>query len=395
VKSFQQTVNYASSNEDSGSELRALRIRDRDAVLCITGSGGRPLDLLAASPRKIVSIDFNPCQNFLLELKMAAIRKLDYREYLEFCGVTRSEDRPGLYRSIRGWLSGRAREFWDSNASVIRRGVLYQGRWERYFRSLAFCVGCARPRLLRRIFDSRTLDEQAALWRKEWVNPLWRSFLRVISIRTVWKYAFGDPGFFLHVPESFSIHAYLEDRFNRAFDHFPVSGSPFARLLFFGKFDEDGALPIHLQEEHYETIRRNLSRIRIVTQSLDAYLKAYSGKPFQKFSLSDIASYTGPDPYRAIWKGIVRNADPGAVVCERQFLVKRKPPAEVRGRITRNRRLENELERTDNSMFYTFVIAKVIAQSAKQVDKEAMADRKHTARFTQLMNRYERQGDAR
>jgi S-adenosylmethionine-diacylglycerol 3-amino-3-carboxypropyl transferase len=359
VKPFEQTVNYASSNEDSRSEIRALRIEDRDTILCITGSGARPLDLLTASPGKIVSIDFNPCQNFLLELKMAAIQKLDYREYLEFLGVTRSENRQDRYRSLRESLSAQAREFWDSHASIVRKGVLYQGRWERYFRSLAFCVNCARPRLLRKIFSAGTVAEQAALWRRKWANPVWRSFLRTISMRRVWKYAFGDPGFFLHVPESFSIHAYLENRFNDAFDHFRVSESPFARLLFFGKFDREGALPMHMREEHYDTIRRNLPRITIVTQSLEDYLNAYGGPPFQKFSLSDFASYTGPDQHRTIWEKIVHNASPGALVCERQFLVKREPPAGIRPAISRNRRLENELGRMDNSIFYSFVIASV------------------------------------
>jgi S-adenosylmethionine-diacylglycerol 3-amino-3-carboxypropyl transferase len=359
MKSFRQTVNYASSNEDSGSEIRALRIEDRDVVLCITGSGARPLDLLTASPGKIVSIDFNPCQNFLLELKMAAIQQLEYREYLEFLGVTRSVNRSLLYRRIRGKLNAQALSFWDSHASIIRKGVIYRGRWERYFRSLAFCVGCVRPRLLKKIFSAETLSEQSALWRRKWANPVWRSFLRIISMRMVWKYAFGDPGFFLHVPESFSIHAYLENRFDDAFDHFLASGSPFARLLFFGKFDAGGVLPIHLREDHYDTLRKNLPRISIFTQPLDDYLNAYDGIPYQKFSLSDFASYTGPDQYSTIWEKIVRNSSPGAVVCERQFLVKRDPPDGVRSSIARDNRLEKELERTDNSIFYSFVIANV------------------------------------
>jgi S-adenosylmethionine-diacylglycerol 3-amino-3-carboxypropyl transferase len=216
-----------------------------------------------------------------------------------------------------------------------------------------------RPRLLRKIFNAETLAEQAKLWSEEWVNPVWRSFLKIISMRLVWKYAFGDPGFFLHVPESFSIHAYLENRFNNAFDHFLASESPFAHLLFFGKFDEWGVLPIHLQEDHFETLRRNLPRLSIVTQSLEEYLNAFDGVPFQKFSLSDVASYTEPNTYQTIWEKIVRKASPCAVVCERQFLVKREPPAGVRSRIARNLRLEKELEKTDNSIFYSFVIARV------------------------------------
>ena len=90
MKSFFETVNYSSSNEDSRSEIRALQLISQDSVLCITGSGARTLDLLIANPAKVVSLDFNPCQNFLLELKIAAMHELDYEEFLEFLGVNNS-----------------------------------------------------------------------------------------------------------------------------------------------------------------------------------------------------------------------------------------------------------------------------------------------------------------
>ena len=70
MNSFLETINYSSSNEDSYSEWKALSIGPDDSILCITGSGSRPLDLLIKGPREIVSLDFNPCQNFLLKFKI-------------------------------------------------------------------------------------------------------------------------------------------------------------------------------------------------------------------------------------------------------------------------------------------------------------------------------------
>lgn len=72
---FADTLNYSASNEDGRCELRALELTEVDTVVCITGSGGRTLDLLTAGPRRIFSVDMIPCQGFLMELKLSAALK--------------------------------------------------------------------------------------------------------------------------------------------------------------------------------------------------------------------------------------------------------------------------------------------------------------------------------
>lgn len=47
MTSFLDTINYSAANEDSASECRALRLGPPDTVLCITGSGARPLSPVA------------------------------------------------------------------------------------------------------------------------------------------------------------------------------------------------------------------------------------------------------------------------------------------------------------------------------------------------------------
>ena len=54
-KSFNETINYSSCNEDTSSELKALDIHGDDVVLTITGGGARALDLLIAKPKKIIA----------------------------------------------------------------------------------------------------------------------------------------------------------------------------------------------------------------------------------------------------------------------------------------------------------------------------------------------------
>ncbi len=242
---------------------------------------------------------------------------------------------------------------------MIEKGVIYKGRWEKYFSNLARIVGIIRKKLRLKLFDSKNIQDQANLWNDEWDDFLWRLFLRFISSRFTWKTLFRDPGFYLHVPAQFSIYKYLRDRFSFAFNNIVLYESAFATLLFFGKYESEGALPIYLQREHFKTLRDNLSCIQIITQSLSECLEYRGKETFQKYSLSDFSSYTNVDDYSKIWKGIVKTASAGAIVCERQFLVKRDIPQDVQANITRIAELEKELMDHDDSIFYTFVIAKI------------------------------------
>jgi len=357
VKNFIDKINYSSANEDGAAEARALEISKTDRILCITGSGARPLDLLTERPASMISLDVNPCQTFLLELKMQAMAEFDYERYVAFLGLVPADDRPTAYRAIRGGLTKEARSFWDGNPGMIRKGVLYQGGWEKYFRGLALAVGLTRNDLRDKLFSSPTVDRQARLWNEVWESRTWRAFLRAVTGRTVWRTTFGDPGFYEHVPAAFPATRYIEDKLRLSSKNILFSQSPYANLLFFGRYLK--ALPPHLRKENFEVIKNNLNRIQPITQSLGDYLKTCGTSSFDKFSLSDFSSYTDEREYARIWNGVLRAAAPGARICERQYLVKRALPYFAPGTISRDTGLEADLEMTDGSIFFSFIIARV------------------------------------
>jgi S-adenosylmethionine-diacylglycerol 3-amino-3-carboxypropyl transferase len=359
MNSFLQTLNYSSSNEDGNSEIRGLQLTEEDTVLCITGSGARTLDILTQTPATVVSIDFNPCQNFLLELKMQAMQCLEYEEFLDFLGVCPSTNRNRVYRGLRQSLTAAARSFWDNHSTMIRKGVIYQGRWERYFRWLAHLFKLVLPDLPKSLLNCRTSRKQDDAWSKLFDSALWLFFLRCVSSRKVMRYVFGDPGFYRYVQEGFPIYGYLNEKFISAFERIQISDSPFATLLFTGRYNPQRTLPIHLQKRHFKTLRNSFQRVQIVTQSLAQYLEGCRPMQFTKYSLSDFSSYTDEDEYAAVWKGILKTATDGARICERQFLVKRDLPSEFKPFLARHSWLEEELARTDDSIFYTFVVATV------------------------------------
>ena len=359
MKSFLGRLNYSSVNEDSSSELKALRIKPGDSVLCITGSGARPLDLLVENPGSIVSLDINPCQNFLLELKLRAIAELDYERFLRFLGVRPFQDRQSIYEGLRETLSNGSRDYWDRNLESIKKGVIYAGRWERHFRRLANMIRLARPKLLGRLFSSPAISDQARFWREAWDDGEWKAFLRVITSRFVWKYFFGDPGFYRYVPDDLSIYRYIQKQFDGAFSNFLARESAFATLLFFGEFHDQDALPFHLQEKNFNALKERLPAIQVVTLSLADFLEGAGPRRFDTYSLSDIASYTSAVEYEKIWRGILKSSRKKARFCERQFLVKREVPPSVQPFIRRDFDLEQELAGTDRSIFYTFIVGEI------------------------------------
>jgi S-adenosylmethionine:diacylglycerol 3-amino-3-carboxypropyl transferase len=95
MRGFWGTLNYSSVNEDWRTEATALRLRDGDRVLAITGGGGRVLDLLAVADVAVVGIDLDGPQNHLLWLKLEAMRRLAWPEYAAFLGLVAGEPRAG------------------------------------------------------------------------------------------------------------------------------------------------------------------------------------------------------------------------------------------------------------------------------------------------------------
>jgi S-adenosylmethionine:diacylglycerol 3-amino-3-carboxypropyl transferase len=364
MKSFDQTINYSSTNEDSNSEIQALDIKKSDTVLCITGSGGRSLDLLIKEPKKLISLDFNPCQNYLLELKISAIKNLNYELFIQFMGVSENNNRLKIYNTIRNQLSESARQFWDDNHKIIEKGVIYQGRWEKYFRLMSFLVRLTRPRLLSRLFDDISISKQTRIWTEEWNDWLWQKFMKTIGEKVFWIYLLKDPGFYKYVPPDFNVPGYLINKFNNASQSFHFNKSAFLTLLFWGKFIENDVLPAYLKIENFNTLRGNLNRIEIVTACLGDYLSACRSTSIDKYSLSDFSSYSSDTEYYDIWDRILLTSNLNAKICERQFLVKRDIPARLKPLIRRDNNLEQKLACQDSSVFYTFIIAQTYGTRA-------------------------------
>ncbi|MCL1856521.1 MAG: BtaA family protein, partial [Kiritimatiellaeota bacterium] len=211
---FFHTLNYSSCNEDGLAELRALDIAPGDDVCCITGGGDRALHLLLGNPARVLAFDLNPLQNHLLELKIAAIAALTYCEYSQFLGLTDSPvSRWERYQGrLRPLLSEEAARWWDTQCAMIERGVLYAGRWERYFRFTSRNLRLLRGKKIDALFRFDDLVAQRDFLHRRWNTRGWRLSLRLALSHVALRYVFGDPGFYRHSASALPPWRYMERR---------------------------------------------------------------------------------------------------------------------------------------------------------------------------------------
>jgi S-adenosylmethionine-diacylglycerol 3-amino-3-carboxypropyl transferase len=347
VSSFFDQIVYSSANEDPLSEIRGLNLCSSDRLLCITGSGARVLDLLGQADCPITAVDFNSKQNYLLELKMAAINHLDYDAMLDFLGVTPCVHRPDLFASIKTDLSIEAALFWQKHPELIKAGVLYQGTWEHYMHFLSRCFFIKKNTLMK-LFSCQSLEEQKAVWNKEWDSISWSVMMYLLGRRSLWKYFLKEPGI-VFVPKGFDISGYMKMRFKHIAYTQLFHSNPYLNLIFHGEYRE--VLPLHLQEPSFYLLKNRLTQISIKQGSLQQILNK-SAHQYTAFSLSDFSSYSDKANYESTWQSIVQAASPQAKFVERNFLVKYPVPEQVAQQIEVDQNLSQKLTDEDHSFIY-------------------------------------------
>lgn len=359
MANFYERLSYSFGNEDWSTEQKALRIAPQDAVVCVTASGDRPLNLLTSNCKELVSIDANPIQNCLLNLKKTALAEFDYEDYLAFIGIHEHPNRELLFQKIVDKLDLSTKTYWTEQIKMIQKGVIYQGAIERLLfwasRAIQTLRGSKSDELL--AFDD--IEQQRAFVNTEWESPYWKKAFE-LSLNPFFSRVFvKDPGLYLTVDSSISPGLYIHQRLNSYLNHHLAKKSPLLSLLLTGKVVKE-ALPPYLTENGTAQIRSHLSGLTCKTANFVDYLESIRQERFDCFSVSDVASYlTAPDFERLI-KGIFQTAKPGARFCMREFLSGHQIPEKYLPHFQRDLHLEDELQKQDTCFVYRFMTGTII-----------------------------------
>lgn len=357
--SQERWILYSTCDEDSYSEIKALDLKDDDTVLCVTGSGCRTLSLLSCNPRQLISIDYSPGQNYLLELKLAAIRNLSYESLLQFLGVEENSERYSIFTSLEDKLSAKTAAYFRNNKSAIQQGILFAGRHEQFY--IRFVVPGIRllfGRSFDKLFTAKTLEEQRQIYQKEIDGWLWRSLIRFgfspLSLRLI----LNDPNYDFEITRD-SVYQYLTERLDHTFNHHLAKENHWVSLMFNGKYLGRKYLPHFLLEENYHAIRQATTELKIITGNLLDYLQSYPDHSINKYSLSDVSSCMKEQPFNALLKEVARTSTSQGRLCYRNFLAHHYIPTDLLEIMTRDKETAAQLNWEDLAFVYTFEVATI------------------------------------
>lgn len=307
----------------------------------------------------MVCVDANPVQNYLMKLKKQAMKTLDTPEFLAFLGAKETGDRIETLHAISPYLDEETREFWLENRKMVQQGVLYQGVSEKRARQTSFLLRLFRQSEIRRLFQFKTLEDQRNFLAKEWNHSIWRCAFKIGLSPLVAKWIIKDPGLFSNIDPHYNVADYVYERMVRSLNKHLAKDNYILAWLLKGKVDGE-TLPPYLTAEGGAKIRQQLCKIDVQNANVITYLESVPENSFDRFSLSDVASYMDQQSFLRLLKAMFRAAKPGARFCMRQFMSRYKIPDGLKPYFKTEPSLEMALEEEDRAFVYHFTVGKIL-----------------------------------
>ncbi len=289
------TLQYTNCWEDADLLLHALSLNTHDHVLSIGSAGDNTFSLLSQGPARVVAVDTNPAQLFLIELKKAAFATLDYDDFLSFLGFRPATHRLKLYQTVCKALRPPASSFWDQHRHLIQKGIIHTGKLERYFatfRKYLLPLIHSKKRV-HELFQTRSAQEQATFYTNKWDNRRWRLLLRLFFSRRLMRWLGRKPEYLYYVqaPTGHTIALRTAAHLSST----QCTSNFYLSFILLGK--HHCGLPHYARRENFHSIRRHLDRLQLVHSRLEDYCQHHANS-FDAFNCSDMFEYLSPNAFR-------------------------------------------------------------------------------------------------
>ena len=167
---FPPTFIYSVNWEDPIVDKPILDINEDDVVLTLTSGGCNTLHLAAHGAKHVASVDLNPAQSALCELKVQAIKRLEYEDVWKMFGEGKHENIAEIFESkLAPWLSQGSLNFWSKKLHYFKDGLYYHGAMGKvllvvYWMQVLFGY---RKKFLK-FAGAKTIEEQRDIWTSFW-----------------------------------------------------------------------------------------------------------------------------------------------------------------------------------------------------------------------------------
>jgi len=337
--------------EDPESDHAALDIKPNDVVQAITSGGCNVLGFLLFDPKEIYSVDINPAQSYLLELKIAAIRSFDFSTFIGFAGLSDCNNRMELYNKLKNLLTDDAVAFWDQQSKIIERGFIMNGKYERFIKLAGKFIGLLQGRKrVRKLFENKTLDEQQQYFDKVWNTQRFKYLFKILFNKRMLARRGLVADYFTFDDGSKSFADSFYNRSKKAFRDIPVQGNYFLSLYLLGKFTNN--VPAYLKEENFSTIKSRLDRIKIITAEAQQWIDTMPDEQIDCFALSNICELMSEQETHTLFTAVNRTAKNGARIIFRNLMIPREVPEDLKSSISKDEPLSRKLYENDRSFVY-------------------------------------------
>ncbi|KAL2643503.1 hypothetical protein R1flu_011090 [Riccia fluitans] len=265
---FPPTFLYSLSWEDPREDDKYLQINPDDTVLTLTSGGCNALDLVYQGAGQVVSVDINPAQSYLLELKRAAVIRLSFEDVWKMFGDGIHPKFDELLRKeISPFLSQGAANFWYQKAYYFKNGLYYHGGMGRLLRAVKILAKVTRKeQWVDCLVNAPTLEKQKELWFStvgKWLRQA-NIFTRISSFLVtnrlvLWFCAGVCKGQLSLIRKEDNIYDYIVRCLNSTAEYSHLRDSNyFYRCCLTGRFSKH-CCPRFLEEEPFYQLKEDLA----------------------------------------------------------------------------------------------------------------------------------------
>jgi S-adenosylmethionine-diacylglycerol 3-amino-3-carboxypropyl transferase len=351
-----ELIRYANCWEDADILLEGLSPAPGRKLLSIASAGDNSFSLLITNPELMVAVDVNKIQLYLVELKKVAIKKMDREDVLKFLGFRHCGNRGNMFDAIKDELSVAARIYWEKNSHLIANGVIYEGKFENYFKTFSGKIlpWIHSKKTIEELFRIKTGEEQERFYHEKWNTRRWRLLFKLFFSKYIMGKFGRDPEFLKEVKVDVSKYIFEKAGKNlqkkaaqqNFFLYFNLTGT-------FGNF-----LPHYLREENFETIKSNIDRL-VIREGYAQDAISEFGK-FHYMNLSNIFEYMNPALFSETAEALIKGTEKGGRLAYWNLMVPRRISEILPGKAMHEQEIAAALAEKDKGFFYSQFIIETI-----------------------------------
>lgn len=323
---FPPTFLYHQSWEDPREDEKVLDLKSTDVCLTLTSGGCNTLNLLLNGVAKVVSVDVNPAQTALLELKAIAIKQLDYNDFWKLFGEGKHPNFGELYRErLAPLLSPASRKFWDRKKKYFSSGLYYHGSMGKV--ALLVQNGCKLIGIdsyLNRLVHATSLRDQERIWKKvnsaltsktQMINYMVQKLFGIVFLNKfmIW-FGGGVPKKQAELikQDNCTITKYFFRCLDGVMKHSHIAkDNYFYYNILTGKYSKD-CCPAYLKEENFLKLKQGLIDNLII--STDYFMNELHNRKYDKVILMDHADWQDEDSTLLLAKALYGQMNEGGKI---------------------------------------------------------------------------------